>query len=226
MPHQSALSRAVATITRTVKVAAGVFAPGHLGELTPIVPFELVDAVLEETSTVQARLRGLPSRVGVYFLLAMCLFPEIGYRRVWAKLICGLDGLAIFAPTAKALRDLRRRIGTRPVKALFEVLAGPLAQPDTPGVRFGRYRTVSFDGCTSQKTADTARNRAWLGKPSGNGYPMLELMTLVETGTRALLGAVFGPTAEGETATPRSCCTCSIRACSCCGTRASTPTRS
>ena len=226
MPHQSALSRAVATITRTVKVAAGVFAPGHLGELTPIVPFELVDAVLEETSTVQARLRGLPSRVGVYFLLAMCLFPEIGYRRVWAKLICGLDGLAIFSPTAKALRDLRRRIGTRPVKALFEVLAGPLAQPDTPGVRFGRYRTVSFDGCTSQKTADTARNRAWLGKPSGNGYPMLELMTLVETGTRALLGAVFGPTAEGETATPRSCCTCSIRACSCCGTRASTPTRS
>jgi hypothetical protein len=32
---------------------------------------------------------------------------------------------------------------------------------------------------------------------------MLELMTLVETGTRALLGAVFGPTAEGETSYAR-----------------------
>jgi hypothetical protein len=199
LPDHSALSRVVATITRTIRVAAGVFAPGHLGELTPIVPFELVDAILAETSTVQVRLRELPSRVGMYFVLAMCLFPEVGYRRVWAKLICGLDGYPVCSPSAKALRDLRRRIGPRPVKALFEVLAGPLAQPDTPGVRFGRFRTVSFDGCTSQKTADTPRNRAWLGKPAGNGYPMLELMTLVETGTRALLGAVFGPTAEGET---------------------------
>ncbi len=199
MPDHSALSRILATITRTIRVAAGVFAPGHLGELTPIVPFELVDAILAETSTVQARLRELPSRVGMYFVLAMCLFPDVGYRGVWAKLVAGLDGYAVFSPSAKALRDLRRRIGPRPVQALFEVLAGPLAQPDTPGVRFGRYRTVSFDGCTSQRTADTARNRAWLGKRTGDSYPALELMTLVETGTRALLGAVFGPTAEGET---------------------------
>jgi hypothetical protein len=32
---------------------------------------------------------------------------------------------------------------------------------------------------------------------------MLELMPLVETGTRAMLGAVFGPTAEGETSYAR-----------------------
>ncbi|MFE6904445.1 transposase, partial [Streptomyces sp. NPDC057717] len=31
------------------------------------------------------------------------------------------------------------------------------------------------------------------------GYPQVELMTLVETGTRAVVGAVFGPTREGET---------------------------
>jgi Transposase DDE domain len=30
------------------------------------------------------------------------------------------------------------------------------------------------------------------------GYPVIQLMTLVETGTRALLGAAFGSTAEGE----------------------------
>jgi hypothetical protein len=189
----------LATITRTVAVAAGRFAPGHLGELTTVVPFELVDAVLEQTRTVERRLRDLPSRVGVYFLLAMCLFPEVGYRLVWDKLTASLTGLPVAYPTAKALRDLRRRLGAAPVKALFEVLAGPLAQPSTPGVRFGRYRTVSFDGCTSQKVPDTARNRAWLGRTAHHGYPMVELMTLVETGTRALIGAVFGPTAESET---------------------------
>ena len=31
------------------------------------------------------------------------------------------------------------------------------------------------------------------------GYPAVELMTLVETGARALIGAVFGPPATGET---------------------------
>jgi alkylation response protein AidB-like acyl-CoA dehydrogenase len=30
-------------ITRHVSIAGGVFAPGHLGELTQIVPFEMVD---------------------------------------------------------------------------------------------------------------------------------------------------------------------------------------
>ena len=74
MRVQSATRAAVVTITRTITVAAGVFAPGHLGGLTAIVPFELADAVLEETRTRERRLRVLPSRVGLYFVLAMCLF--------------------------------------------------------------------------------------------------------------------------------------------------------
>ena len=53
---------ATATITHAVTVAAGVFAPGHLGELTQYLPFELVDDVLAQTRTVQRRLRLLPSR--------------------------------------------------------------------------------------------------------------------------------------------------------------------
>ncbi|MET8949020.1 IS4 family transposase [Streptomyces sp. NPDC004542] len=180
-------------------MAGGRFAPGHLGELTTVVPFELVDAVLAETRAVQRRLRDLPSRVGVYFLLAMCLFPEVGYRLVWDKLTAGLSGIPVVCPSAKALRDLRRRIGSAPVRALFEVLAGLLARPTTPGVCFGGYRVVSFDGCSSLRVPDSERNCAWLGRTSHHGYPTLELMTLVETGTRALAGAVFGPTAEGET---------------------------
>jgi hypothetical protein len=55
---------ATTTITRAVTVAGGVFAPGHLGELTQYLPFELVDDVLEQTRTVQRRLRLLPSRAG------------------------------------------------------------------------------------------------------------------------------------------------------------------
>ena len=203
MRVQSAILAAVTTITTTITVAAGVFAPGHLGELTWQVPFELADAVLEETRARERRLRVLPSRVGIYFVLALGVFPGLGYGAVWAKLTAALDGLELPSPSPKALRDLRRRIGAAPVKALFEVLAGPVAQPSTPGVAFGRYRTVAFDGCTSIKVPGTERNRSWLGKMKAalgvTGYPAVELMTLVETGTRALIGAVFGPPATGET---------------------------
>ena len=153
----------------------------------------------------QRRLRLLPSRVGVYFVLALCLFPGAGYLGVWAKLTAALDGLGLAVPSSRALRDLRRRLG--PFRALFEVLAGPLGRPSTPGVMFGRYRTVAFDGCRSIKVPDTAGNRGWLGKLNAalgqTGYPVIQLMTLCETGTRALLGASFGTPGEGELAWAR-----------------------
>jgi hypothetical protein len=204
---QSAISTAVTTITTTITVAAGVFAPGQLGELTQIVPFELADAVLADAGATQRRLRLLPSRVGLYFVLALGLFPAAGYLGVWSRLTAALDGLGLAVPSPRALRDLRRRLGTAPLRALFETLAGPAAWPRMPGVRFGRYRTVSFDGCKTIKVPDTPGNRGWLGKMNAalgeTGYPVIQLMTLCETGTRALIGAVFGTTAEGELAWAR-----------------------
>jgi len=108
-------------------------------------------------------------------------------------------------PSEKALRDLRRRLGPAPVKALFEVVAGPLAQPGTPGVRFAGLRTVAFDGCNSLKAPDTGRNRWWLGRIRYRmgfaGYPTLRLTALAETGTRGLLGAALGSAADRDEAT-------------------------
>ena len=196
---------ATTTVTHPVTVTAGVYAPGHLGELTQYLPFELVDDVLEQTRTVQRRLRDLPSRAGVYFVLALGLFPRLGYARVWGKLTAGLAGLDVPCPSEKALRDLRRRLGPAPLKALFEVVAGPLAQPRTPGVRFAGLRTVAFDGCNSVKIPDTDRNRSWIGKIRYRmglaGYPALRLMALAETGTRGLLGATAGSASDRDEAT-------------------------
>ena len=116
MRVQSAISAAVMSVTHTITVAAGPFAPGHLGELTRVVPFELVDCLVDEARVREKRVRDLPSRAGVYFLLAMCLFPRAGCPAVWGKLTAGLGGLALPSPSGKGLRDLRRRIGAAPLK--------------------------------------------------------------------------------------------------------------
>ncbi len=223
MPTQSATT----TITPTVTVAAGVFTPGHLGELTQYLPFELVDDVLEQTRTVQRRLRDLPSRVGVYYVLTLGLFPCLGYARVWERLTAGLAGMPVPQPSEKALRDLRRRLGPAPLKALFEVVAGPLTQPRICGVQFRGLRTVAFDGCNSLKVPDTGRNRSWMGRicyrMGFTGYPTLRLMTLVETGIRGLIGAVIGSAADrDEIAWPAACFRCCGRACWSCWTGPST----
>ena len=77
------------TLPLLVTVAAGMYAPGHLGELTRYLPFELVDDVLGITGAAQKRLRALPSRVGMYFVLALALTKKIHTSCSAAADLCG-----------------------------------------------------------------------------------------------------------------------------------------
>ena len=189
-------------ITRTILVAAGRFAPGHLGELTQQVPFEMVDAVLAETGTTQRRVRDLPARVVVYLLLAGCLFAELGYRQVWHRLVAGLAGLDVPAPTDAALTKARRRLGPVPLRAMFDLLRGPAATTAGP-VRWQGLLVCAIDG-TIISVPDSPANLTTFtkqrGGPCGGGsYPTLRLLTVLACGTRTIIDAVFGPASSGET---------------------------
>jgi Insertion element 4 transposase N-terminal/Transposase DDE domain len=189
------------SITRTVKVAEGVFAPGHLGELTRIVPFEMVDAVLAETGATQVRVRKLPARVVVYLLLAAGLFEQTGHLGVWRKLTGGLDGLPVASVTGSGLWQARARLGIGPVRALFDLLRGPATTGATGAARWCGLLVTAIDGTTFD-VPDTASNLYRLGRQrcrhGAAGYPQIRLVTLVACGTRAVIDAVFGPKAVGE----------------------------
>ena len=116
------------------------------------------------TGTVQKRMRALPSRVGMYFVLAMTLFPGIGYLKVWDKMTAALEDLGLPRPSEKALRDLRRRLGPAPVKAMFETVAVPLAPPWTRGVYLARAAHGLVRRPELGPGARQRRNRFWLGK--------------------------------------------------------------
>jgi Insertion element 4 transposase N-terminal/Transposase DDE domain len=190
-------------ITRVFEVAAGLFAPGQLGELTRYVPFDLVDRVLAGYPAVkQTRVRALPRRVVVYFVLALALFEDCSYRAVWGKLTASLEQVAPVRPAASSLCRARARLGPGPIKALFTQVSGVLGQHGSPAVYRHGYRTVAIDGTHLQlpdRAAITARYAKRRNPARATGYPLLRLVCLVETGTRALIGAVFGPETLAET---------------------------
>ena len=85
--------------------------------------------------------------------------------------------------------------------ALFAAVCGPVGYPDMPGVFWRGLRMVAIDG-TGLHVPDRPALRAVHAKRRTRGvefgYPLLRLVALVECGTRALIGAVFGPECDGE----------------------------
>ena len=82
------------------------FAPGAL------VPVELVDEPIARHRTTERRVRLLPSRAVVYFLIAGALFAGLGWQQVWDRLVNGLGHLVPCpSRTAITLALLDRRWG-------------------------------------------------------------------------------------------------------------------
>ncbi|MFT3871872.1 MAG: IS4 family transposase [Nocardioides sp.] len=174
------------------------FSAGHLGELTRIVSFDLVDAAISAAGATQKRLRRLPTRVVVYVLLAGVLFADVGYRQVLRRLAAGAD-LSIRVPGSSALSQAFRRIGVGPLRELFDLVRGPAAG----AARWRGLLVCAIDG-TTMCVPDTDVNAAAFGRATGRpdapgGYPMLRLVSILACGSRTLIDAVFGSYRVGET---------------------------
>jgi Insertion element 4 transposase N-terminal/Transposase DDE domain len=179
-----------------------------IGVLTATFPPELVDRVVDATGRRERRQRLLPARVVVYFVLAMCVFSQIGYEEVARLLTHGLAWArrwrgAWQVPTTGSLTRARARLGAEPLAALFGQTAGPLATPATPGAWYRGWRLVVVDG-TTLDVADTPANQQAFGRPQTHrgeqsAYPQVRVVGVAECGTHALLDATMGPLANGET---------------------------
>jgi hypothetical protein len=181
------------------KVLAGVRIGVPARWITP----GLVDEVLAEAGLAGpgagGRFRALPARLGVYFVLGLCLFGGVPYREVLRKLASGLGGALAAAgwrvPASTALTGLRRRLGERPFELLFWQLCGPLSPERAPWSHICGLLAVAWDGTTVAVPASAA-NIACFGRlrgKKGGHYPLVRLVTLIACGTRALAGAAIGP---------------------------------
>ena len=180
-----------------------------IGVLTQTFTPELIDRVVKQSGRTEKRIRLLPSRVVVYFTLAMCLFARESYNEVMALLVKGLRWTEQWSPSWKLPTDTaiglaRRRLGPEPLRLLFGIVAKPLASPGASESSYREWRLVAVDG-TTLDLADTTENDAFYGRPGSKGadraaFPQARILGLVECGTHAVVAARIGRYNDSEVA--------------------------
>jgi len=179
-----------------------------VGVLTRTFPPALVDEVIAEVGRTEQRHRALPARVMAYFSIGMALHSEGSYEDVLGLLTDGLAWAAdtdpVKLPSKSAIFQARARLGAEPLRALFDRVAQPLAEPGAAGAWLAGRRLVAIDG-TCLDVADTAENAEWFGRPGVNkgeraAFPQARLVALAECATHAVFDAVVGPYSTGENA--------------------------
>ena len=177
--------------------------------LARVVPPETVHAVLDEHGCNTQRVRSFPAVAGVYYCMALSLYPEAAYEEVFAVVAQGLAWSSGAAePTLvrkSSISALRSRIGAAPLSELVRRCCIPLAQQRThPQAFYAGRRLVAIDGSCFE-LPDEADNAATFGYPGSRtslaghaGYPQARCAILVECATHAILGANLGPYRSGE----------------------------
>ena len=178
-----------------------------LGPLGRLVPPTLIDEALAVTDRDERRFRALPSRLGIYFVLALCLLRTKSSTAVITQMIppdllVRLAALGWRPPCSTALTTLRDRIGVTPLQLLFGALAGALPTRARSWSHAFGLLVVAWDG-TEIAVADTPANHDHFRRHQGKGgvavgVPKARLLVLLACGSRRLLGAACGTLGQGE----------------------------
>jgi hypothetical protein len=173
-----------------------------LGVIAKYFPAEKVHSILNETKRTSLRQRDLPAHVVVYYVIALALYMRSSYREV---LRCLLEGVQwLMDPSARVkvagksgISQARGRLGSAPLKLLYESVVRPVATPQTRGAWYRQWRLVSLDGSTLD-VADTAENDKEFGRPGASAYPKIRFVGLLENGTHVLFAARMADYATDE----------------------------
>lgn len=177
-----------------------------LGAVASWVPIGRVKQVLQRLGRQSQRQRKLPAQVMVYYVIALALYMEVSYGEVLRCLVEGLEWIGL--PTQRirttgpsGISQARSRLGSEPLRVLYDELAAPVAVEQTRGAWYRGWRLVSLDG-TTLDVADEVGNAEAFGRPGASrgasAYPQLRLVALLECGTHVLFGAQEGPYAMSE----------------------------
>ena len=174
--------------------------------LARVYPAEMVGEILDQHGCNSKRIRSLPAVPGVYFCMALSLYPEAAYEQVFAVVSQGLSwmqGNGSEATIAKSsISEMRGKIGYAPLQALVARACLPLSLATRhPDAFYAGLRLVAIDG-SNLEVADEPDNIKAFGYPGSRtghaGYPQAQCAILVECASHAILAANLGAYRESE----------------------------
>lgn len=165
------------------------------------MPCEWIKQAVTYTGKASIRQRRLPAEQVVWLVVALALYRHQSIREV-------VDGLDLALPDAEipfvsksAIAQARQRVGSAPLKTLFEISACAWADQDTKQYAFKGLSLYAMDG-TTLKTADTPEHREHFGGQvyvsAVSSYPQVRGVTLTAVPTHLIRNAVFGPYGVNE----------------------------
>jgi hypothetical protein len=165
--------------------------------LARVVPADDIHAVLNAHGCNSQRTRSFPAVAGVYYCMALSLYPEAAYEEVFAVVAQGLAWSAGAPQPARVAKSsisaLRSRIGAQPLADLIERCCKPLAQIGChPQAFYNGLRVVAMDGSNFElpDEPDNVEQFGYSGSRTGHaGYPQAQCAVLVECATHAILTA-------------------------------------
>jgi hypothetical protein len=154
--------------------------------LEQVIPPDEVQDVLRVTGCLDARRSLLTFEVTCWVVLAMGILTDKPIQIVFKaarRLYKNED-----TPHRSSLCRARQRLGVAPLRLLFQRLAKPLANHQTPGAFYKGLRLMGLDGVIFN-VPDSDANAKAFGYPKGGrgqgAFPQVRKLSLVELGTHA-----------------------------------------
>jgi hypothetical protein len=172
----------------------------RLAGLRQLIRPEDIQQALRATGRSNPRACCLTHEVMLWVVLGMGILTELPLRQVFKHARRLRRGEA--TPCRSSLCEGRKRLGSAPVRYLFEQVVRPLAGPDTPGCFYQGWHLMAVDG-TVEDIPDSPANAAAFGRPTGGrgdgAFPQIRKLSLVEVGTHVEVALVVKPCWRGET---------------------------
>jgi hypothetical protein len=177
-----------------------------LGVITKTFPASIIGSVLSKTRTASVRQRDLPAQVVVYYVIALALYMQSSYREVLRCLLEGVQWLrnpsaGVRVAGKSGISQARTRLGCEPLRQLHDELVKPVAERNTRGAWYRKWRLVSLDGSTFDVADEKANEEAFSRPGASRGksaYPQIRFVFLVENGTHVLFGSQMDGYRTGE----------------------------
>jgi Insertion element 4 transposase N-terminal/Transposase DDE domain len=180
---------------RAFQLASMYATPKHVDDFRRQVSPEWIDEALAATGTATVRKRRLPSEQVVWIVLGMGLFRDRPVEDIVSKLELALPGQSSTVARS-SVSQARERVGSEPMRWLFERCAAAWAGPSADNHRWRGLSLYGIDGSTV-RVPDTPENREAFGGQKGrdgtvSGYPMVRITVLMVLRSHLLAGANFG----------------------------------